>query len=138
MIFFALVFIQLFGFLSKVFCLSYLNADIKTDVHACLAQIKDDDGAFVQGIKVLVMVTFISWCVYPVLWVLGSEGLGSISLDLEVRKSRYEILTSFFILLGFQPMIPVGVVELLFFLISVLFFLISVCFFLVSRWGWSA
>ena len=37
-----------------------------------------------QGIRVLIILTFVSWCVYPILWILGSEGLHTLSLELEV------------------------------------------------------
>ena len=46
---------------------------------------KNDEGsAFAQGVKVIVIVTFISWCVHPVMWVLGAEGLSTISPEIEV------------------------------------------------------
>ena len=37
-----------------------------------------------QGIKALVTLTFVSWSIYPITWVLGSEGLDAISLEVEV------------------------------------------------------
>ena len=38
-----------------------------------------------QGLKILIAITFISWCIYPIMWVLGSEGLSAVSLDFEVK-----------------------------------------------------
>jgi len=63
-VFFVLIFLQLFGFLAKV---------------------RDDENSGVtQGLKILIAITFISWCIYPVMWVLGSEGLSAVTLDFEV------------------------------------------------------
>mmetsp|Transcript_34504 Transcript_34504/g.91071 ORF Transcript_34504/g.91071 Transcript_34504/m.91071 type:complete len:219 (+) Transcript_34504:261-917(+) len=64
MVFFVLIFLQLFGFLAKVR--------------------DDEDVSTTQGIKILVAITFISFCVYPIMWVLGSEGLSAVSLNFEV------------------------------------------------------
>jgi len=63
-IFFVLIFLQLFGFLAKVR--------------------DDEDSSITQGVKVLIAITFISWCIYPIMWVLGAEGLNVISIDFEV------------------------------------------------------
>uniref|UniRef100_A0A6T8IZ18 Rhodopsin n=1 Tax=Hemiselmis andersenii TaxID=464988 RepID=A0A6T8IZ18_HEMAN len=34
--------------------------------------------------KILLALTIVSWCVYPIMWVIGSEGLAAVSLDIEV------------------------------------------------------
>ncbi len=50
-----------------------------------LRQVRDDeDSSITQGVKVLIAITFISWCIYPIMWVLGAEGLNVIGLDFEV------------------------------------------------------
>ncbi len=55
---------------------------------SCFWQVRDDeDTSITQGVKVLIAITFISWCIYPILWVLGAEGLNVISIDFEVPSS---------------------------------------------------
>jgi len=34
--------------------------------------------------QILVLMVLISWCVYPIVWVLGEEGLEAINVNAEV------------------------------------------------------
>jgi hypothetical protein len=49
-----------------------------------LTQCRENKPDVADNFKVLLAITSVSWCVYPVMWVIGSEGLAAVSLDIEV------------------------------------------------------
>jgi len=47
-------------------------------------KVRENKPDVADNFKVLLAITSVSWCVYPIMWVIGSEGLASVSLDIEV------------------------------------------------------
>lgn len=47
-------------------------------------RVKEDSADIADSFRTLLAILIISWCVYPIMWVIGSEGLGAVSIDLEV------------------------------------------------------
>nr|AHH02131.1 protein 104 [synthetic construct] len=46
--------------------------------------VKENKPDIAIGFRTLIVLTAISWCVYPIVWVLGSEGLAAVHIDVEV------------------------------------------------------
>jgi bacteriorhodopsin len=49
------------------------------------SKVKEANADLADNFRTLLAITVISWCVYPIVWVLGSEGLAAITIDMEVR-----------------------------------------------------